>query len=381
MTENPKPIRVLHVYRTYFPDTQGGGEEVIRQVCHNTQPLGIESRVFTLSPSPSPVPLAREEAQVTQVKRHLEIASCSISLSAMAAFRQQAAWADVLHYHFPWPLGDVLHLLNRDVTSKPTLISYHSDVVRQKMLFALYRPLMWKFLARVDAVVATSPNYVRNSSLLRQLGDKVRVIPIGINERELPTVDPQRVGEIQRQFGDNFCFFVGVLRYYKGLTHLLEAAKLTGVTIVIAGAGPEEKALKQIKEEQGLDHVHFVGRISDEDKMAYLAACRALVFPSHLPSEAFGISLVEAAIVGKPMISCEIGTGTTYVNVHGETGLVIPPADAPALAQAMDTVAGDGELAKALGQGARQRYEELFTGELMGRQFADLYRELLSAGA
>ena len=172
-----------------------------------------------------------------------------------------------------------------------------------------------------------------------------------------------------------------MLRYYKGLSYLLEAARLTGVTIVIAGAGPEEKALKQIKEEHRLNHVHFVGRISDEDKMAYLAACRALVFPSHLPSEAFGISLVEAAIVGKPMISCEIGTGTTYVNAHGETGLVIPPADAPALAQAMDTLDGDVELAETLGRGARQRYETLFTGELMGRQFANLYRELLSAGA
>ena len=381
MTDGADNLRVLQIYRTYFPDTQGGGEEVIRQICHNTRSLGVESRVYTLSPRPAGAPLARPEAEVHQVRRHLEPASCSISLTGMATFRRQAAWADVLHYHFPWPFGDVLHLLNRGVTDKPTVVTYHSDIVRQRGLNRLYQPLMRHFLARVDRIVATSPTYASNSALLQQYRDKVAVIPIGIDEAELPTPDPAKVADIKQRHGDSFFFFVGVLRYYKGLKYLLEAARLTGATIVIAGSGPDEEALKAFKAQHRLDNVHFVGRVSDREKMSYLAACRALVFPSHLPSEAFGISLLEASLSHKPMICCEIGTGTSYVNIDGETGLVVPPAAPQPLAEAMDKLAADSSLAQSLGAAARARYEYLFTGQAMGRQYARLYRELVPGTA
>ena len=373
-------LRVLHVYRTWFPDTQGGGEEVIRQACKNTRQFGIESRVFTLSPNPASAPVRVDETDVRQVKRHLEVASCSISLSATAAFREQAAWADILHYHFPWPFGDLLHLLNRDLTSKPTVITYHSDVVRQRLLYLLYRPLMRRFLDRVDRIVCTSPNYARSSDLLRREAGKVRVVPIGLCEEELPPPDPELAARANREFGDDFLFFVGVFRYYKGLTFLLEAAGNIAANIVIAGSGPEEETLKKFKREHRLDNVHFVGQISDAEKMSYLSACRAFVFPSHLPSESFGISLLEAAILGKPMISCEIGTGTTYVNIADETGLVVPPADPRALAAAANRLVSDSALAKHLGRNARERFESHFTGEAMGRGYSEIYRELVADG-
>jgi|SRR5690606_29649025 len=379
MPEYPEKIRVLHVYRTYFPDTQGGGEEVIRQVCHNTRAFNIESRVFTLSKQPSPTPLAREEALVFQGKRHLEVASCGISFSALSAFRELAAWADILHYHFPWPYGDLLHLLGGEATHKPTVINYHSDVVRQRALYFFYRPLMGRFLARVDRIVATSPNYVASSALLSRHQDKVCVIPIGLDQAKIPAANPELVARYRRDHGDNFLFFVGVFRYYKGLRFLLEAAAATRANIVIAGSGPEEQSLKSYASRHRLANVRFVGRISDEEKMSYLAACRALAFPSHLPSESFGISLLEAALQGKPMISCEIGTGTSYVNIDGETGLVIPPANPEALARAMNALADDGALAQRLGANARSRYEDLFTGAAMGKQYADLYHSLLLA--
>ena len=380
MTDRAGPIRVLHIYRTYFPDTQGGGEEVIRQICRNTGQFGIESRVFTLSADPAPAPFRVGETEVTQVKRHLEPASCSISFSAMSAFRALAEWADVLHYHFPWPFGDVLHLYNRPATEKPTVVTYHSDIVRQRLLYFFYRPLMHRFLRRVDRIVCTSPNYAGSSPLLQQEAARVRVIPIGINEGDLPAPDPALVAGARQSLGDNFLFFVGVFRYYKGLRFLLEAAPHINANIVIAGSGPEETALKKIQREQGLDNVHFLGRISDREKMSWLAACRAFVFPSHLPSESFGISLLEAAMVGRPMISCEIGTGTTYVNIDGETGLVVPPADPVRLAEAANRLAGDEGLAARLGASARRRFEAQFTGAAMGKRYSELYRELVVPG-
>ncbi|NDC57110.1 MAG: glycosyltransferase, partial [Alphaproteobacteria bacterium] len=128
------------------------------------------------------------------------------------------------------------------------------------------------------------------------------------------------------------------LRYYKGLHIVLEALKDHDWPVVIAGTGPEEKKLKARAAQLGLKNIVWAGKITDDDKWALLRLCHAFVFPSHLRSEAFGISLLEAAMAGKPMISAELGTGTSYINAHNETGLVVPAGDAGGLAQAMQKV-------------------------------------------
>jgi rhamnosyl/mannosyltransferase len=101
-----------------------------------------------------------------------------------------------------------------------------------------------------------------------------------------------------------------------------------------------------------------------------------LVLPSHLRSEAFGMVLVEAAMIGKPMISCEINTGTSFVNADGETGFVVEPGSPRALAEAMSRLLEDEALALQMGQAARRRYEQLFSGAALGQAYARLYRKV-----
>jgi len=122
--------------------------------------------------------------------------------------------------------------------------------------------------------------------------------------------------------------------------------------------------------------VMFVGKLDEADKVALLELCYAVAFPSHLRSEAFGISLLEGAMFGKPMISSEIGTGTTYINVHGETGLVVPPSDPQALRAAMTALWNDPSMAAEMGRRAEARYWKLFTSEQMADDYTQLYREL-----
>lgn len=369
-------LRVLHVYRTYFPDTQGGAEELIQQVCLNTRAHGVENRIFTLSRHPEPAVLTRPEGDLYRARMHFEIASCGVSFSALAAFREQAEWADIVHYYFPWPFGDVLHLLSA-AADKPTVVTFLSDVVRQKGLNLLYSPLRRRFFQRVTRIVATSPNHAQSSPLLQQYRERVEVIPIGIDETGYPKPDPARVAALRQTYGERFLLFVGVLRYYKGLHVLLNAARHNDVDIVIAGGGPEEEALKAQATKLRLTRVHFAGRVDNEEKMALLAAAQGMVFPSHLPSESFGVSLLEAAMMSKPMVSCEIGTGTSYVNVHGTTGQVVPPSDANALHQAMLELVERPSQAEEWGRAARKRFETLFTGATMGEQYAELYRKLV----
>ncbi len=87
---------------------------------------------------------------------------------------------------------------------------------------------------------------------------------------------------------------------YKGLHTLLRAAADVGARVVIAGSGPEGGALREQAQRLGLSGVVFAGQVTDEEKVALLKSCRALVLPSHLRSEAFGMVLVEASMFGSP---------------------------------------------------------------------------------
>jgi len=271
------------------------------------------------------------------------------------------------------------HFLAR--VDKPAVVTYHSDIVRQKALLRFYKPLMDRFLGSVDAIVATSPNYLATSEVLDRYRDKTRVIAFGLDRAGYPEPDSARLAHWRARVGPKFFLFVGVLRYYKGLHILLDAVAGTDYPVVIVGAGPIEQELKVHAERLGLKNVMFVGALDEQDKVALLRLCYAVAFPSHLRSEAFGISLLEGAMFGKPMISSEIGTGTTYINVHGESGLVVPPSDPEALRAAMRTLWDDPEMARTMGQRAEARYWKLFTSSQMAEDYVALYRELAARRA
>ncbi|SDU34241.1 rhamnosyl/mannosyltransferase [Pseudomonas pohangensis] len=368
-------MRVLHFFKTYLPESVGGIEQVIYQLCQSGIAHGIQGEVLTLSANPQPREVMVADHKVHQAKLDIQLASTGFSYSVIKRFRELAAEADVINYHFPWPFMDVVHFTAR--INKPTVVTYHSDIVRQKHLLHLYSPLMHRFLSQVDRIVAASPNYLATSEVLKHYRNKTVVVPYGLDKSSYPVPTNDCVESWRQRFGERFFLFVGVMRYYKGLHILLEAAQGTDYPVVIVGAGPLEQELRDQAVTLGLTNVHFLGRLGEEDKVALLQLCSAIVFPSHLRSEAFGISLLEGAMYGKPMISSEIGTGTSYINIHGETGLVVPPSNAAAFREAMRTLWNNPEQAQEMGRKAGQRYEQLFTSEQMGRQMAQLYRELL----
>jgi rhamnosyl/mannosyltransferase len=373
------PMRVLHFYKTYYPDSLGGIEQVIRQLCIGTGRLGVTNQVLSLSRQQNLAPYEFEGATVHRVPLDFEIASNACSFAALGALSRMAAAADVVHYHFPWPFMDLAHFIAR--VNKPSVVTYHSDIVRQKHLLRLYQPLKHRFLHSVDSIVATSPNYLASSAVLDRYRDKTRVITYGLDRNTYPEPAPGLLERWRARVGDKFFLFVGVLRYYKGLHILLDAVEKLDYPVVIVGAGPIEQELKAHAARLGLKHVMFVGALDDPDKVALLKLCYAVAFPSHLRSEAFGISLLEGAMFGKPMISSEIGTGTTYINIDGQTGLVVPPSDPRALGEAMRTLWENPAMAAGMGLRAAARYQELFTSEQMAASYAALYHELVARRA
>jgi glycosyltransferase involved in cell wall biosynthesis len=370
-------MKVLHVYRTYYPDQPSGIAEAIRQTCLSTRPLGVESTIFTLSPRPRqnhPAP----EARLVRARSWTAPASCDLGgPDAFQTFSTLAQEAGVIHYHYPWPFGDLLHLTVQPAA--PAVLTWHSDIVRQKVFERIYRPLMDAMLRRVTLIAATSPVYARTSPTLTraEVRDRVRVVPLGVEESSLPAAADK---DIVSRLGVRgpFILFLGAMRYYKGLTFLLEAARLAGIPLVLAGGGPELAAMRQLAAQKQLSQVFFAGHVSESEKLALLRDCRAVVLPSHLRSEAYGMALVEATLCAKPMISCEIGTGTSYVNLDGVTGYVVPPRDADALGRALRALTEDAELASRFGIAARARYQELFSGPATARAHHALYEEALS---
>ena len=372
-------MRVLNVYRTYFPDPPGGLQEAIRQICLSTRGLDVANTIYTLSPKPTPRELNYPEASVIRTRSWMSPASCDIGgVSAFSNFSDLAKSTDLLHYFSPWPFADILNHVVRP--SKPSVLTYISDIVRQKILGSLYAPLMWKTLREINIIVANCPAYAQTSPVLSHpsIRDKVRIIPLGINENSYPkNGDDSVFGRIDVSASEPYFLFLGVLRYYKGIHTLISAAKSVNAKIVIAGSGPEGLSLRKQVAELGLINVIFAGQVTDQEKISLIKNCLALILPSHLRSEAYGMVLVEASMLGRPMISCEIGTGTSYVNLHENTGLVIQPENIDQMANAMQNMLCDNELANNFGRNARLRYERNFSGDALGKAYLSAYQEAL----
>ncbi len=172
---------------------------------------------------------------------------------------------------------------------------------------------------------------------------------------------------------------MGRLRYYKGLHVLLDALPMApGATLLIGGSGPERDRLAAQASALGVaDRVHFLGDVSDEDLPALFRAADVFVLPAHLRAEALGVAQIEALAGGVPCISTELGTGTSYANRHGETGLVVPPGDSTALAQAINTLLADPDMRRRFGQAGQRRVAALFTRDRMLDAVEQVYRDVL----
>jgi glycosyltransferase involved in cell wall biosynthesis len=370
-------LRVLHFYKTAQPTSKGGIEQVIDQLAVSLKKLGVRSDVLSLARGQEAVDFDFGTYKSYRSRMIGEIASTGFSVSVMKRFLELAESADVIHYHFPWPFMDLVHFLCK--VKKPTIVTYHSDIVRQRLLLRMYRPLRDAFLKSVDCIVATSPNYLATSDVLNNFREKVSVIPIGLDQDDYPQPDNQRIEYWRSKFPGKFFLFVGVMRYYKGLEILIDSCKRIDRQVVIVGTGPIERELRRRAVSAGLSNVHFLGFLNEVDKVCLLMLCHAIVFPSNLRSEAFGVSLLEGAMFGKPLISSEIGTGTSYINRDGETGIVVPPGNCEALSEAMTILHDNTALSCRMGEAAKRRFEKHFTAKKMAGAYLTLYEELRQA--
>ena len=375
-------MRVLLLYKDYFP-VVGGIENHIRLLAQGLRTEGVDARVLVTNTGPHTLRQTIDGVPVTKTGRQAHILSTPISLPFFAELRRQAASADLVHLHAPYPPAELAQLLLG--RGKPAVITYHSDIVRQKRTGKIYAPLLLKVLQRAALIAASSPVYVESSPFLRRVREKCRVIHYGIElERYIPASSQVQADaqSLRDRFPDTpLLLFIGRLRHYKGVDVLIRAMHLVKAHLLIVGSGPMQEAWQSLARAEGLNEkISFLGECSEPESLAARYAAELFVLPSTNRAEALGIVQLEAMACGIPVICTELGTGTSYVNRNGETGLVVPPNDPQALAAAINRLLADPALRAQMGSQGRERVQKEFSSQAMVRNTISFYQEALDQG-
>ena len=368
-----RKLKVVHVGKYYWP-VRGGIETYLRDLCACTRGR-VDLTVLVSNDRLRTVEESVEGVRVIRVRRWAQIASTPICPALRRRLRRIEA--DIVHVHLPNPMAEVAWLLARP--DAKLVVTFHGDIVRQKLLFRLYRGIGEKFLRRADRIIAGAPQNVEHSPVLSRFRDKCVVIPYGIDPGAfaLTPEREKRVAELRARFGPRVVFFIGRHVYYKGIEHLVRAMTELDAHAVIGSDGPLTDSLKSLARSLGVERkITFAGRISDDDLPCYYHACDVFCLPSIARSEAFGLVQLEAMACGKPVVNTSLTTGVVYASLDGITGLTVEPANASALAAALGKLFADDALRLRLGAQGLDRVRREFTHDLHVRRILDLYSAL-----
>jgi rhamnosyl/mannosyltransferase len=234
-------------------------------------------------------------------------------------------------------------------------------------------------LKRADAILVTTPVYKKESPLLQDFADKVKVLSSSTSEYKFP-VDTKKVQLVREKFpGKKIVFSLGRFIYYKGFEYLIEAAKYLpdDYVILIGGGGPLKDTYQRLIEEMNLQSkVFLVLEIKQEDLGNYYSACDVYCLSSCEKTEAFGLVLVEAMMFAKPVVATNIpGSGVPWVNAHQVTGVNVEIKNARAIAEGiLQIFSGDYE---AYSRNSRARFEQNFSDREMVQKLRNYYLQLL----
>lgn len=353
-------MRVLEIGK-FYPPQHGGMERVLHNLATGLVRRGHAVRALVAAPGEDASHETRDGVEVVRVGNWGTLRSVPVCPGLPAAVRASLRDfdPDVVHLHVPHPLGALAWWLARD--RRPLVVTYHSDIVRQRRLGALYAPLGRRTLSGAAAIHVTSEALIDSSRTLAPWRDRCHAIPLGVDTAHW--AEPSAAG-VQRwidAYGGRFLLFVGRLVYYKGVNVLLEALRDTEIPLVVAGDGPMRHEWETLARVLGLgDRVHFVGEVAEDALPALYGAAHAFVLPSQAPSEAFGLVQLEAMAAGLPLVVTRASAGVVSVHEGDRTALLVDVGDPDALRRALVRVFEDDDLARRLGDAARHRVRAFY---------------------
>ncbi len=300
-------------------------------------------------------------------------AATMISPAMIRWVRRHCKEYDIIHIHQPDPMATFALWLSG--YKGRVIVQWESDILSQKVLLALYKPLQSWLIRRAELIICTAPVYMRESAFLQDVQDKVTCVPIGI----LPIkTDENATSAMRNRYpGKKIVLSLGRLVPYKGFEYMIAAAAHLGddYQVLIGGKGPLQESLQaQIDSLDLQDRVKLLGYVPDEDIPALYGACDVFVISSIMKTEAFGIVQIEAMSCGKPVVSTRIPhSGVPWVIEDGVSGLNVEPRDPEAIADAVRRICEDPQTWRAFSEEARKRFDRMFTAKMMIDKMIDIY--------
>jgi glycosyltransferase involved in cell wall biosynthesis len=375
-----KSLRILHAYKIYKPDTEGGIPAVMSSLAHASDE-NVSHSILTARGFGFARRYRLDGIPVEAMASLGTFLSTPIAPNYIPMFVKRARSTDIVIHHSPLPLNDMAILLGLP-SDVALLVYWHADIVDYPMLRRLVAPLIRRVLTRADRIVVSGQPMIDNSAFLRPHAEKCAVFPYGMDLDYWHALDSgeQTAAEQIGKRHPRHIVAVGRLVGYKGYDVLIRAMQTVDGYATIIGEGPMLAELQQLAIKLGVsERIRFAGRQTRSEIKQIFYSAQVFAFPSVTVAEAFGIVQIEAMAAGLPIVNTDLATTVPLVARHGLEALTIPPNDPQALSQALNRILDEPELAKRLGAAGRERALNEFDQIVFRARMTETYKAAAKA--
>lgn len=367
-------MKILHTYKVYRPDIDGGIPFVIDTLCRFVD--GAANSILVARRFGWGRRSISDGTPVEAVTSFGTLFSTPLAPTFPWRLLRRARSADIVVHHAPFPVVDIA--LSGLPDHVGLIVFWHADIVGYSWLKQLVSPAVRYALQRAQRIIISDKTALESSMLLKPFAAKCTVIPYGVDVDFWGTLTETEGGaaEMLRQKYPRMILAVGRLVPYKGIDILLRAMQALDATLIIIGEGPQEAPLRKLARQLAVSgKVQFLGRVPSGDMKSFLHAARVLAFPSITNAEAFGIVQLEAMAAGLPIVNTALPTAVPNIARHQQEALTVPPGDPHALAYAISEILDNPDLATRLGKAGRDRARSAYSNSRFLSRMKDVYRE------
>jgi glycosyltransferase involved in cell wall biosynthesis len=378
--ETCAPMRVLHAFKVFQPDQNGGIEEAIFRISTGAPPDADTSILVCRSKGRGSNVIVGG-VPVERTGTFGQLSSLPISPTYPFRLRSRLKAADVLAFHAPFPLVDLAISIGALRDDQALVIHWHAEIVGRKWLRPAFAPLLRNSVARADRILVSNAALIEISPYLAAAREKCRVVPYGIDTHwwSALNADERAAVSIRRAKYPRLIVGCGRLVPYKGFDVLIRAMHGLDAQLIIIGMGPLEGELKTLVKSLGLEsRVTFTGFLDRAEQRLWLNAARVFALSSVSEAEAFGIAQLEAMSCACPVVNTSLSTGVPFVARDGKEGLTVPPSDVESLAAAINKLLNRPDLADRLGKAGQSRAYQDYGWQAFANNANNAYRDALA---